>query len=55
MNDVNEKKKRKLRRKQWKATLFENEMKEVQKMFESSIKVLSDDIKQFTDKGSSRE
>lgn len=31
-------------------TLFENEMKEVLKMFESSIKVLSDDIKQFTDK-----
>ena len=31
-------------------TLFENEMKEVLKMFESSIKALSDDIKQFTDK-----
>lgn len=31
-------------------TDFENDMKEVLKMFESSIKVLSDDIKQFTDK-----
>lgn len=31
-------------------TDFENDMKEVLKMFESSIKALSDDIKQFTDK-----
>lgn len=31
-------------------TDFENDMKEVLKMFDASIKALSDDIKQFTDK-----
>lgn len=50
MNDVNEKKKKVKKKAMEGYTLFENEMKEVLKMFESSIKVLSDDIKQFTDK-----
>lgn len=50
MNDVNEKKKKVKKKAMGGYTLFENEMKEVLKMFESSIKVLSDDIKQFTDK-----
>lgn len=50
MNDVNEKKKKVKKKAMEGYTLFENEMKEVLKMFESSIKALSDDIKQFTDK-----
>lgn len=50
MNEVNEKKKKVKKKAMEGYTLFENEMKEVLKMFESSIKVLSDDIKQFTDK-----
>lgn len=50
MNDVNEKKKKVKKKAMEGYTLFENEMKEVLKMFESSIKVLSDDIKQFIDK-----
>lgn len=50
MNDVNEKKKKVKKKAMEGYTLFEKEMKEVLKMFESSIKVLSDDIKQFTDK-----
>lgn len=50
MNDVNDKKKKVKKKAMEGYTLFENEMKEVLKMFESSIKVLSDDIKQFTDK-----
>lgn len=50
MNDVNEKKKKVKKKAMEGYTIFENEMKEVLKMFESSIKVLSDDIKQFTDK-----
>ena len=50
MNDVNEKKKKVKKKAMEGYTLFENEMKEVLKMFESSIKMLSDDIKQFTDK-----
>lgn len=50
MNDVNEKKKKVKKKAMGGYTLFENDMKEVLKMFESSIKVLSDDIKQFTDK-----
>lgn len=50
MNDVNEKKKKVKKKAMEGYTLFENDMKEVLKMFESSIKVLSDDIKQFTDK-----
>lgn len=50
MNDVNEKKKKVKKKAMEGYTLFENEMKEVLKMFESSIKVLSDDIKQFADK-----
>lgn len=50
MNDVNEKKKKVKKKAMEGYTLFENEMKEVLKMFESSINVLSDDIKQFTDK-----
>lgn len=50
MNDVNEKKKKVKKKAMEGYTLFENEMREVLKMFESSIKVLSDDIKQFTDK-----
>lgn len=50
MNDVNEKKKKVKKKAMEGYTLFENEMKEVLKMFESSIKVLSDDIKEFTDK-----
>lgn len=50
MNEVNEKKKKVKKKAMEGYTLFENEMKEVLKMFESSIKALSDDIKQFTDK-----
>jgi hypothetical protein len=50
MNEVNEKKKKVKKKAMEGYTLFENEMKEVLKMFESTIKVLSDDIKQFTDK-----
>lgn len=50
MNDVNEKKKKVKKKAMEGYTLFENEMKEVLKMFEFSIKALSDDIKQFTDK-----
>lgn len=50
MNDVNEKKKKVKKKAMEGYTLFENEMKEVLKMIESSIKALSDDIKQFTDK-----
>lgn len=50
MNDINEKKKKVKKKAMEGYTLFENEMKEVLKMFESSIKALSDDIKQFTDK-----
>lgn len=50
MNDVNEKKKKVKKKAMEGYTLFENEMKEVLKMFESSIKALSDDIKQFTAK-----
>lgn len=50
MNDVNEKKKKVKKKAMEGYTLFENDMKEVLKMFESSIKALSDDIKQFTDK-----
>lgn len=50
MNDVNDKKKKVKKKAMEGYTIFENEMKEVLKMFESSIKVLSDDIKQFTDK-----
>lgn len=50
MNDVNDKKKKVKKKAMEGYTLFENEMKEVLKMFESSIKTLSDEIKQFTDK-----
>lgn len=50
MNDVNEKKKKVKKKAMEGYTLFENEMKEVLKMFDASISSLSSDIKEFTDK-----
>ena len=50
MNDVNEKKKKVKQKAMEGYTLFENEMKEVLKMFDASISSLSSDIKEFTDK-----
>ncbi len=50
MNDVNEKKKKVKKKAMEGYTDFENDMKEVLKMFDASISSLSSDIKEFTDK-----